>query len=300
MTKTIHIIAGPTASGKSALAIERALALGGAVINVDSRQVYDALPILSAQPSQEDKGTVPHYLYGALHPNETCSAGRWREMAEPLIAKLLEDGIAPIVTGGTGLYIRALTEGLSPIPRIPDDIREAANRAQEEMGNPAFYDALKARDPETAALYHPMHTARLVHAWEMLEATGKGLAYWQSLPRLAPPEDWHFDITIVMPERAVLHDRCNRRFVQMLDQGAMEEVNDFAARAARGEIAPDSIVHKTIGLPALRGLRDGTLSKEDAIASAQAETRQYAKRQSTWFNNQIRPQDNILNITVLG
>ncbi len=115
MTKTIHIIAGPTASGKSALAIEYARKLNGAVVNVDSRQIYDGLPVLTAQPSEEDKEQVPHYLYGTLHPNEICSAGSWRETAIPLIENLLKDGVTPIITGGNGLYIKTLIEGLSPI-----------------------------------------------------------------------------------------------------------------------------------------------------------------------------------------
>lgn len=165
---TIHIIAGPTASGKSALAIKRAKELNGVIINCDSRQIYDALPLLSAQPSDEDKAEAAHCLYGQIHPNETVSAGSWRGMAMPLIETLLSEGNAPIVTGGNGLYIKTLIEGISPIPEVPGDVRLRAIERQKELGNPAFHAELERRDPATAALYHPMHTARLIHAWKFL------------------------------------------------------------------------------------------------------------------------------------
>lgn len=298
MSKTIHIIAGPTASGKSALAIERALNLNGAIINCDSRQIYDALPILSAQPSGEDKEQAPHHLYGTLHPNDTCSAGSWREMATPLIEKLLAEGTLPIITGGNGLYIKTLMEGISPIPEVPPEIRAAAVARQLELGNPAFHEELAKRDPATAAKYHPMHTARLVHAWEVLEATGTPLAEWQAIPKVAPPDDWMFDITLVMPERETLYARCDKRFHQMMKMGAMEELEDFDKRVEAGEIDRESVIIKTVGANALRSYREGRISKDDAITLAQTETRQYAKRQTTWFKNQINPHKNIANIEV--
>lgn len=297
MGKTIHIIAGPTAGGKSALAIKRAKETGGAVINCDSRQIYNALPILTAQPSTQDMADVPHHLYGVLHPDESCSAGRWLAMAVPVIEEMLSRNITPIVTGGTGLYFKALMEGLSPIPSVPIEIRNAAIQKQKELGNPAFYEALKQRDPETAALYHPMHTARLIHAWEVFEATGKPLAHWQSLPKEGVPENWAFDITLVMPERETLYARCNARFVQMMDMGAVEELEAFDEKVARGDISKHSIMMKTIGAEALRAWKKGEISKDEAIALAQTETRQYAKRQITWFKNQIVPAHNILAVS---
>ena len=295
---TIHIIAGPTAGGKSALAIKRAGELNGAIVNCDSRQIYDALPVLSAQPSIEDKAEAPHYLYGTVHPDETVSAGSWRGMAVPLIETLLAEGNPPIITGGNGLYIKTLMEGISPIPEVPAEIRQRAVERQKELGNPAFHAELEKRDPATAALYHPMHKARLIHAWEIFEATGKPLAEWQALPKSAPPDDWVFDITIVMPERDVLYDRCNRRFLQMLDAGAAEELAAFDKLVDNGDISRDSVMIKTVGAAALRALREGRISKEDAITLAQTETRQYAKRQMTWFRNQIKPKKNVANITV--
>lgn len=288
MAKTIHIIAGPTASGKSALAITRAHALDGEIVNCDSRQIYTDLAILSAQPDSVDKAQVPHHLYGTLHANDTCSAGSWREMAMPVIDDILERNATPIITGGNGLYIKTLMEGLSPIPDVPDDIRAAAVARQAELGNPAFHAELEKRDPETAAKYHPMHTARLIHAWEILEATGKPLAYWQSLPKSAPPSDWIFDITVVMPDRETLYARCDARFEQMLAQGAAEELEAFDKQVESGDISRESVLIKTVGATALRAWRDGRISKEDAIKLAQTETRQYAKRQVTWFKNQMK------------
>lgn len=298
--QNIHIIAGPTASGKSALAIERALATNGVIINCDSRQIYEDLPILTARPGEADMNAAPHALYGILHANDVISAGSWREMAIPVIERAQQTGRTPIITGGNGLYIKTLMEGMSPIPDVPADIRTAAVQAQKDMGNPAFHEALKLRDPETAALYHPMHTARLVHAWEVLEATGKPLAYWQSLPKSAPPEDWRFHITLVMPERSILYQRCNARFKQMVDMGAADELKAFDARVAAREIKADSIMIKTIGAPGLRAWMSGHMSEEDAITLAATETRQYAKRQITWFKNQIAPAPQIEKIEVLS
>ncbi len=296
MDKTIHIIAGPTASGKSAAAITMARTINGAVINCDSRQIYNDLPILSAQPSEDDKQQCPHYLYGTLHPNEVCSAGVWLDMVKPIINDCLAKGIAPIITGGNGLYIKTLIEGMSPIPDVPDDIRKQAVQKQRDLGNPAFYHMLQNLDTLTTAQYHPNHTARLVHAYEVLLATGTPLAQWQAMPKRPPPDDWMFDITLVMPPRDVLYERCNKRFVQMLDMGAVDELKAFDKRLASGEFSPESTLVKTIGALALRSWQAGEISKDEAITLGQTETRQYAKRQMTWFNNQVKKADNIIGI----
>lgn len=283
----IVIIAGPTASGKSAKAIEIARAENGVVINCDSMQIYNDLPLLTAQPSAEEKQQMPHELYGALHPNEACSAGLWREMVEPLIQKILANGQTPIICGGTGLYIKALTDGLSPMPDVPAEIRDAANKKQQELGNPGFYEALKKRDPVMAARFHPSHTARLIRAWEVLEATGKSLSEWQANDRRAPPDDWDFEVHKIMPERDVLHERCNTRFLKMMDGGALEEAADFGKRIDDGEIRGDVLLTKALGFKPLWAYLKGEISKDEAIIRAQTDTRQYAKRQMTWFRNQI-------------
>ncbi len=288
---TIHIIGGPTASGKSAHALALADKNDGIIINCDSMQIYDGLQILTAQPPHEDLAQAPHVLYSHLHPNEACSAGNWREIVEPIIHDVLKQGKAPIIVGGSGLYIKALMEGLSPMPDVPQDVRDAAVAKQQELGNPAFHAELEKRDPVMAARFHPYHTARLVRAWEVLEATGKSLSEWQKLSRLAPPENWNFEVEIIIPERPVQHQRCNDRFVWMLDNGALEEVEAFSKRIESGEVNENVPLKNALGYRELLAYIKGETSKEDAVEKAQARTRQYAKQQVTWFRNQVLKND---------
>ncbi len=285
--QNIHIIAGPTASGKSARAIELAQQKDGVIINCDSVQLYDGLPLLTAQPTEEDKGKVPHRLYGALHPNDICSAGNWCEIVKPVIEEVLESGQSPIITGGTGLYIKALMEGLSPIPDIPENIRQTAIQKQKELGNPAFHAELEKRDPVMAQRLHPSNTARLVRAWEVLEATGKSLSEWQAQDKEAPPENWNFEVEIIMPEREELYKRCNDRFIQMLEMGALEEVAALGQKVENGEVESHVPLTKALGFNHLREYQHGNISKDEAITASQGETRRYAKRQVTWFRNQL-------------
>ena len=285
--QTIHIIAGPTASGKSARAIEQCEALDGVIINCDSMQIYDGLQTLTAQPPAEDLARAPHMLYSHIHPNDTCSAGNWREIVEPIIHDVLKQGKAPIIVGGSGLYIRALTDGLSPMPDVPQKIRDVAVKKQEDLGNPAFHAELKKRDPVMAERFHPFHTARLVRAWEVLEATGKSLAEWQTLERSAPPEEWDFQIEVIIPERPVQHQRCNDRFLWMMDNGILDEVEHFSKRIESGEVRENVALVKSLGYRPLLSYIKGEISKDDAITQSQARTRQYAKQQVTWFRNQI-------------
>ena len=293
----IYIIGGPTASGKSAHAIELADKTDSVIINADSMQVYDGLPILTAQPSGQDKAAHPHELYGALHPNESCSAGNWREMVEPLIQKTLKAGKTPIIVGGSGLYIKALIEGLSPIPDIPEDVRQAAGAKQKQLGNPAFHAELAKRDPVMAERLEPYNTARLVRAWEVLETTGKSLAEWQKAPRLGPPAKWQFDITLIIPERDILYNRCNQRFHRMLENGALEELEAFNQAIEEGKINANALLNHALGAKSLTAYLNGKLSKEEAIEKGQSETRHYAKRQVTWFKHQINLNKNVAKIT---
>lgn len=287
---SVYVIGGPTASGKSAHALALAAEHDGVIINADSMQVYDGLPMLTAQPSAEDYAQTPHLLYGALHPNEDCSAGNWREMVLPLIHETLEKGKAPIIVGGSGLYLKALIEGLSPIIDIPPEIRDAAGALQQKLGNPAFHQELAKRDPVMAERLEPMNTARLVRAWEVLEATGKSLAEWQSQPRVTAPDNWEFHVTLVMPAREILYARCNKRFEWMLENGALEELAEFNQRIEKGEVRPNALLNHALGAEPLTAYLNGTMSKLDAITRAQGETRRYAKRQVTWFRNQIKAQ----------
>jgi len=284
----IYVIGGPTASGKSAHAMALAEKHDGIIINADSMQVYDDLPLLTAQPPEADKAQAPHEFYGYLHPNEDCSAGNWKETVEPRIGEILESGKTPIIVGGSGLYINALVYGLSPIPDIPDDVRQAASAKQKELGNPAFHSELKKRDPVMAERLDEYNTARLVRAWEVLEFSGKSLSEWQNLPLAGPPKEWEFDITLVMPEREVLYDRCNRRLEWMIDNGALEEVEAFNNRIEKGEVKPNALLCHALGFRPLTAYLKGEMNKEDAIEKTQRDTRKYAKRQTTWFRNQIK------------
>lgn len=284
---TIHIVCGPTAGGKSARALELARDLNGVIINCDSMQIYSDLPILTAQPSQDELKQAPHLLYSALHPNAPCSAGNWNEMARPLIQRVLSAGQTPIICGGTGLYIKALMEGLSPIPDIPQNVRERVVNHYETVGAEIFFQELEARDPVMAARFHANHKARIIRAMEVLEATGKSLAQWQNAPREKPPEHWTFNIHKVLPDREVLKTRCNERFIWMIENGALEEVQNFATRLRSGDINHNVPLVKALGFKPLCAYLDGEMSKDDAVTRAQADTRQYAKRQMTWFRNQI-------------
>ncbi len=287
----IHIIAGPTASGKSARAIDFSLSKPYGkecvIINCDSMQIYDGLHILTAQPSPQDLEKVPHKLYSTLHPNDACSAGNWREMVEPIIYEVLAEDKVPVIVGGSGLYIKALMHGLSPIPDIPDEVRIRTVNMQKELGNPRFHAELAKRDPVMADRFHPYHTARLVRAWEVLEATGKSLAQWQQEKRIAPPDNWEFKVEIIIPERSVLHQRCNDRFLQMIENGVLEEVEKFGQRIEKAEVRGDIPLVKALGFRQLLSYIKGEIDMQTAIDKAQAKTRQYAKQQVTWFRNQI-------------
>lgn len=284
---TICVIAGPTASGKSARALDVAQTHNGVIINCDSMQIYDALPILTAQPTEADRHHIPHLLYGVLPPNEACSAGAWRTMVTPIIHETLAAGQTPIICGGTGLYIRALMDGLSPIPPVPDDVRARADALMAEIGCPALYDELVKRDPLMKERFHPNHSARIQRAWEVLEATGKSLAYWQDQPLIQPPDNWDFKMEIIMPPREALYQNCDDRFEAMLDHGALNEVREFKARCEAGEIDDNALIRKALGFKPLCDYLDGHTTLDEAVSQSQTDTRRYAKRQMTWFRNQF-------------
>lgn len=272
----VIVIAGPTASGKSALALSLAREKNGIIINADSLQLYDALPLLTAQPSESEKNQAPHRLYAVLKPGEICSAGRWRELALGEIEAALSQGQLPLIVGGTGFYIKALMEGLSPVPAVPADIRAAVMEKHAEMGAAAFHEWLATVDPEAAARLNPNDTQRVIRALEVYEATGTPLSHWQQLPPVPPPAHLEFEVRLVLPPREELFTRCDNRFLKMMEQGALEEVRSYEG--------PDS---KALGYAELRAHLAGEMKLEDAIALAQQKTRNYAKRQTTWFKNQM-------------
>lgn len=281
----VLVIGGPTASGKSALAVALAERLGGEVINADSMQIYRGLPILTAQPDAATQDRAPHRLYGLLDLDQSCSAGRWRSLAIAAIAASRGAGRLPIVVGGTGLYLRALMSGLAEIPDTPPALRARLAAELEAIGAPAFHQALAARDPEMAARLLPSDRQRLIRAAEVLEATGRSLAEWQRAtpPKLAGEPVLQFRTVLVMPPRAELYAACDERFAGMVEQGALAEARQVAARGLDGALPG----MKTLGLPALLSHLRGELSLEAAIFQAQGATRHYAKRQVTWFRRQF-------------
>ena len=284
---TIHIVAGPTAAGKSAAALEIARRERGVIINCDSQQIYAGLPILSAQPGAADRAAIPHRLYGTLHPNDVCSAGRYRELAGPVIEETIAAGQTPVICGGTGLYLKALIEGLSPVPDIPGSVREAVTARYARLGAEQFYAELKRRDPQMARRFHVRHKARIIRAMEVLEATGQSLAVWQQCAPLPPPAHWRFEIHKIMPGREKLYRSCNARFLRMVENGALEEAGTFDKRLQTGEVKEGVPLTKALGFAELRFYLHGTLTKDAAIERAQSVTRRYAKRQVTWFRNQL-------------
>lgn len=283
----IYVVCGPTASGKSSAAMALAAENNGLIINCDLLQIYDALPILTAQPSADDKANIPHALYASRHPNEVCSAGNWREDVMPIITQAFENGQTPIICGGTGLYIKALMEGLSPIPDIPDEDRQRVVAQYDALGGDAFYEELERRDPIMAARLHPNHKARLIRAMEVIESTGKSLAEWQNIPPDGPPSDWNFIVQKIMPERETLYHNCNARFENMIENGALDEVKSLQIDIKENRVHANAPITKALGFKDLSRYLDGNLDLSEAITLSQGATRRYAKRQVTWFRNQI-------------
>lgn len=284
----VKIIAGPTASGKSALALDLARDQNGVIINADSLQIYEALPLLTAQPSADDQAVAPHRLYALLSPDQACTAMLWRDMALTEIRAAEREGKLPIIVGGTGFYLKTLIEGLSPIPEVPEEIRILSEDLLDQIGISVFYATLLEKDPETAAKLDPQNRQRLVRAWEVLAHTGKGLSYWHSLPKIAPDPDLEFDIEIVMPLRGDLYERCDQRFMMMIDMGAVEEVRAFDDLLMAGKVPMDSPVTHALGFKPLQQHVRGEMDLDTAIMLGQSETRHYAKRQTTWFRHQMR------------
>ncbi|MEH6754394.1 MAG: tRNA (adenosine(37)-N6)-dimethylallyltransferase MiaA [Alphaproteobacteria bacterium] len=281
----VVVIAGPTASGKSGLALEVAEALTGTIVNADSMQVYDDLRILTARPSVEDEARVPHRLYGYRQASDMASAADWARDARAEIADIRAAARRPIVVGGTGLYLRALMEGIAEIPQIPKAVRDTARERRKQIGAEAFHQELAARDPESAARLHATDSQRMSRAWEVFEATGRALSDWHRDP--VPPTGLTFRIVVLMPARDDLYANCESRFDQMLEMGALDEVRALASRAEREQLSPDLPIFKALGYPALSAHLRGEMSLEDAKSKSRQQTRNYAKRQMTWLRHQL-------------
>ncbi|MCJ2047628.1 tRNA (adenosine(37)-N6)-dimethylallyltransferase MiaA [Methylobacterium sp. J-078] len=279
------LIAGPTASGKSGLALALARDLGGVVINTDSMQVYADLRRLSARPSVAEEGQAPHRLYGHVDGAVNYSAGHFAREAAPLIARLRDAGQLPIFVGGTGLYFRALEEGLSELPPVPDEVRSALRARAEGRATEDLYAELRAIDPVGAETLRPSDRARVMRALEVFAATGRPIADFHGARLPGPLAGLPLLKLFLAPERETLRRAIDARFEAMIAQGALGEVEALRDR----RLDPLLPIMRAHGVPGLIAHLDGTLSRAEAIRRGQGDTRRYAKRQFTWFRHQMGP-----------
>ncbi len=277
---------GATASGKSAIALSLAQKLDGVIINADSQQVYSDLRVLTARPSVEEEAITPHKLYGFLNWDESCSAGKWLTYAKMEIDWARSQGKTPIVVGGTGLYIKALMQGIADIPAVEASVREQVAGDYETMGKEAFSERLRAIDPEFFARLKVYDKQRLCRAYEVWLSSGKTLSWWQSREVTPPYPDGALEITKVEIAREELYARCNDRLHQMVEQGAVDEVKNLL-RTTNYELQTTLPITKTIGVREFAAYLRGEVDLAQAIELAQTATRQYAKRQMTWFAHQL-------------
>ena len=276
------LIAGPTASGKSALAIETARALGGTIINTDAMQVYDVLSVVTARPTATDMDRAPHRLYGTISPAVRFSTGAWFEAVKALIQELPET--APLIfVGGTGLYFEALTNGVAEVPAIPDAITREVEAEIEGLDALNRGRLIAERDPEMAGRLKAPDPQRVIRALAVLKATGRSLASFQDAEQKGLLDEFSLERIVLNPDRDVLRARIERRFEAMFESGAVEEVEALLAL----DLDPSLPGMKAIGVPEISAWLDGKLSREEAIELATIATRQYAKRQRTWFRNRM-------------
>jgi tRNA dimethylallyltransferase len=277
----VALIAGPTASGKSALAVRLAQVANGTVINADASQVYADLQILSARPSDEDMAQVPHRLFGHIDGAQACTAARWAGEARAEIDSAHKEGRLPILVGGTGLYLRTLLDGIAPVPEIDPAIR-ASVRA---LPVTEAHAALSREDPAAAARLAPADTTRVARALEVVRSTGKPLSHWQQQKSGGIADRIDLSPIILLPPRDWLIARCDLRFEQMVEGGAVEEVRALLAR----DLSPDLPAMRAIGVPEIASWLRGEIDRDAMLERGRIATRQYAKRQYTWFSRQPPP-----------
>ncbi len=291
--KIIIAIVGATASGKSALAMQLAGQLagllaadcGGEIVNADSMQLYRGLPILTACPEQSDMMAVPHHGYGWLDASARCSVGRWLGETRDYVSAIHARGKIPILVGGTGLYFRAAMKGIAAIPDVPNIYRRAASEQLANMGGRAFRAMLAGHDPGSAAKLNDGDSQRLVRAMEVFMATGTSLSQWQETPPSGAIKGRYIVIRVA-PPRPELYGRINQRYPDMVKNGGIAEAKSLMERG----LDPTLPLMKAVGLPPLMNYCAGRIDLDTAIALGCRDTRRYAKRQMTWFNNQL--QDN--------
>lgn len=284
--KNAILIAGPTASGKSALALDLAERNGGVIVNTDSMQGYSVLDVLTARPGPAELARVPHFLYGHVDPSTAYSTGAWLRD----VTKLIDDGTLserPVIfVGGTGLYFRALTEGISEMPDIPKSIRDRWRYELQEQGAVRLHRILLREDSAAGMMLRPTDGQRIVRALEVLDASGRSILDWQAARGRPLIDRSSARFFVIEPERAALVERIDARFDSMLDKGALDEVKQLSALG----LDPDLPAMKAIGVRELQAALAGAISFPEAIERAKIATRQYAKRQTTWFRHQLGPE----------
>ncbi len=280
MTEQVLILTGPTASGKSHLALHLSTLFDSVIINADSMQVYKDLPILSAQPPLDDQSISQHHLYGFLDATESFDASRWADLANKAIIAAFEFHKTPIIVGGTGLYLKALLEGFSPIPPIPESIREDLAH-QFDQADP--YPTLQKLDPEMANTLKPKDRQRIMRALEVKIHTGVSLKKWQSAPAVKHLQYPHETI-FLNPSKEILEANIQSRLSKMMRRGAIEEVESLMNLG----LEEKSMIFKTLGYPEIKGYLLGSSSQNEMIEKIHIKTRQYAKRQRTWLRHQLK------------
>lgn len=282
----VLIVAGPTASGKSSFALQLAQERNGVILNGDSLQVYRGLKILTAQPPLKDQQEIPHRLYGCLDPKATCSVGKWRDLVISEINQIHKNGKLPIVVGGTGFYLKSLVEGMAVIPPLSPGARkelETQNRSQESL-----YEELKKVDSDLAIRISPHDKQRTLRGLEVFYGTGKPLSFWQSQKSDAVP--YEFEKILLMPPREEGEESIAKRLEDMLHQGVLEEIKVFLSQS------PSVTAMKAIGLPEFGAFLNGECTFEQAKELTFFHTRQYAKRQRTWFRHQFKV-DQVISVS---
>lgn len=291
MNRPVLVVAGPTGSGKSALAVDLARTHDGIVINADSMQVYRELRVLTARPTAAEEAAVPHRLYGALSAAERCSAGRWLRLALPEIEAAFAAGKVPVVVGGTGLYLRALMQGLADVPEIPAADVAHAQARYEALGGEAFRETLRALDPDAADRLPASDRQRLIRAYAVVKATGRTLKDWQKGGAAAVVAA-RFATVVLSPPVETLYPALDARFDAMMAAGGLDEARVFAAL----ELDPSLPAAKAVGVKELLLYLAGDWDLETAVAKAKQATRNFAKRQRTWLRHQIRADFLVENI----
>ncbi len=281
---TVAVVLGPTASGKSDLAIELALKYDGIIINADASQVYKGIPIISAAPNDDDISKAEHKLYGIFAPQERGSVSEWLKLATAEIRKTWQINKLPIVVGGTGFYIESLINGISPIPQTSDEVRKKVVDILEKEGLQAVFAKLQEVDEIGAKMVNPNDTTRVRRALEIFWDTKKSIAEWFDKPLVRPLPEARFSVTAILPKLKDLEEKCSVRFDQMLERGALQEVENLL-KAGIDENMP---VMKAIGVAELGAYLQGKISLDEAVNLAKLHTRQYAKRQLTWFRNRLK------------